>query len=387
MKRIDSLDILKGTIIVLMSLDHFRDYFHLEAFYFNPTDSEKTNAATFFLRWITHYCAPIFAFLAGVSAYIVGNKYDKKYLTKFLLSRGLWLVFVEIIIINFGWRFDIAYSYIVLGVIWMLGICMILMSVLIWMSNKRVLIFSLLVIFAHNLLDLYDISGNFLWAMLHKQEFFKLSEASTLVVGYPLVPWIGVMSLGYFFGDYYGREYNSKKRIKILKTFGLCFVGAFFIVRLANSFGNFIPWTSYGIFYKTVFSFMNPHKYPPSLSYLLMTLGPMFLFLAILELRKKTFLSRAFMVFGRVPFFFYITHIYFIHLFAMLATEIYGFGWESMILKTPIWMLPSKFEGFGFSTLWMLILWLCFVVFMYPICKKFGDYKKNNKQKKWLSYL
>lgn len=387
MKRIDSLDILKGAIIVLMSLDHFRDYFHLEAFYFNPTDPENTNAATFFIRWITHYCAPIFAFLAGVSAYIVGKKYDKKYLSKFLLSRGLWLVFVEIIIINFGWRFDIAYSYIVLGVIWMLGICMILMSLLIWMSNKKVLIFSLLVIFAHNLLDLFDISGNFLWALLHQQEFFKLSETFTLVVGYPLVPWIGVMSLGYFFGDYYKREYNPKKRIKILKTLGLCFVVGFFIVRLVNSFGNFIPWTNYGVFYKTVFSFMNPHKYPPSLSYLLMTLGPMFLFLAHLELRKKTFLFRSLMVFGRVPFFFYILHIYLIHLFAMLATEIYGFGWESMILKTPIWMLPSKFEGFGFSTLWMLILWLCFVAFMYPICKIFGDYKKNNKQKKWLSYL
>jgi len=203
MKRIDSLDILKGIIIVLMSLDHFRDYFHSEAFFFNPTDPENTNAITFFIRWVTHYCAPIFAFLAGVSAYIVGNKYNKKYLSKFLLTRGLWLVFVEIVIINFGWRFDITFSYIVLGVIWMLGICMILMSLLIWMSNKKVLIFSLLVIFGHNLLDLFDISGSFLWAMLHQQEFFKLSETSTLVVGYPLVPWIGVMSLGYFFGYYY----------------------------------------------------------------------------------------------------------------------------------------------------------------------------------------
>ena len=387
MKRIDSLDILKGAIIVLMSLDHFRDYFHLEAFYYAPTDPEYTNAATFFIRWITHYCAPVFAFLAGVSAYIVEKKYDKKYLSKFLWSRGLWLVFVEIIIMNFGWRFDIAYNYIVLQVIWMLGICMILMSLLIWLSNKRVLIFSLIVIFAHNLLDLFDISGNFLWALLHQQEFFKLGETSTLVVAYPLVPWIGVMSFGYFFGGYYNKEYDPIKRVKILKTLGLCLVGGFFIVRFINSFGNFMPWTNYGDFSKTLFSFMNPHKYPPSLSYLLMTLGPMFLFLALLELRKKSFLSRALMVFGRVPFFFYILHVYFIHLLAMLATEIYGFGWESMILKTPIWMLPSKLEGFGFSTLWMLILWVCFVIFMYPICKKFGDYKKNNKQKKWLSYL
>ena len=128
MKRIDSLDILKGAIIVLMSLDHFRDYFHYEAFFYSPTDPEKTNSITFFLRWITHYCAPVFAFLAGISADIIGKKYDKAYLSKFLFSRGLWLVFVEIAILNFGWRFDVEFNYIVFQVIWMLGICMILMS-------------------------------------------------------------------------------------------------------------------------------------------------------------------------------------------------------------------------------------------------------------------
>ena len=132
---------------------------------------------------------------------------------------------------------------------------------------------------------------------------------------------------------------------------------------------------------------MDPQKYPPSLAYLLMTLGPVFILLALLETSKKTLLSRILMVFGRVPFFFYILHIYFIHLFAMLVAEISGFGWRSMILKDPIWMLPSKLEGFGFSTFVMLLLWVCFVIFMYPICKKFGDYKINNKQKKWLSYL
>jgi uncharacterized membrane protein len=387
MKRVDSLDILKGAIIVIMSLDHFRDYFHQEAFLFSPTDPEKTNSITFFLRWITHYCAPVFAFLAGVSADIIGKKYDKKYLSKFLFTRGLWLVFVEIVIINFGWRFDIAFSYIVFQVIWMLGICMMILSLLVRMRKRSILLFSLIVIFGHNLMDLFDISGNLFWAILHQQEFFNISETNTLVIGYPIIPWIGVMSLGYFFGYYFRTSFEVKKRVKILQTLGLCFVGGFFLIRLVNSFGNSKPWEKYELFSQTVFSFMDPQKYPPSLSYLLMTLGPMFLVLAILEMRKKTAFSKIMIVFGRVPFFFYIVHIYFIHLFAMLAAEIYGFGWRSMILKEPIWRLPSKFEGYGFSTFVMLVLWLCFVAFMYPICKKFGDYKFKNKQKKWLSYL
>ena len=362
MKRINSLDILKGLIIVLMSLDHFRDYFHYEAFFFNPTDPELTNNTTFFIRWITHYCAPVFAFLAGVSAYIVGNKYDKKYLSKFLLSRGIWLVFVEIAIMNFGWKFDIEFDFIVLGVIWMLGICMILLSGLIWLSLKQILIFSLFIIFGHNLLDVFDISENFIWAVIHKLEFFNYSETKTLAVVYPIVPWIGVMSLGYFFGQFFQKDFSQDLRIKILKRVGIISIIVFFIVRFLNSYGNSKTWINYDLFPQTIYSFMDPQKYPPSLSYLLI-------------------------VFGRVPFFFYILHVYFIHFFAMITAEFTGFGWESMILKQPIMILPSTLEGFGFNTLIMLILWICFVAFMYPLCKKFGQYRINNKQKKWLSYL
>ena len=387
MKRINSLDILKGLIIVLMSLDHFRDYFHYEAFFFNPTDPEQTNSATFFIRWITHYCAPVFAFLAGISAYIVGNKYDKKYLSKFLLSRGIWLVFVEIFIMNFGWKFDIEFNFIVLQVIWMLGICMILLSALIWLSLKQILIFSLFVIFGHNLLDVFDISGNFIWAVIHKLEFFNYSETKTLAVVYPIMPWIGVMSLGYFFGQFFQKDFSQALRIKILKRFGIISIIGFFIIRFLNSYGNSKNWINYDLFFQTIYSFMDPQKYPPSLSYLLMTLGPMFLLLVVFELYKKTSLSNIFTVFGKVPFFFYILHVYFIHFFAMIAAEFTGFGWEIMILKQPIVMLPSNLEGYGFNTFIMLLLWIFFVAFMYPICKKFGKYKTNNKQKKWLSYL
>jgi uncharacterized membrane protein len=261
------------------------------------------------------------------------------------------------------------------------------MSGLVWMKKRNIFIFSLVVIFGHNLLDLFNISGNLFWAIFHQLEFFSIGDSTTLLIAYPIFPWIGLMSLGYFFGYYFRIDFSPEKRIKLLETLGFCFIGGFFLVRILNSYGNSKPWIHYETFSQSLFSFMDPQKYPPSLSYLLMTLGPVFIILALLETSKKTRLSKVLMVFGRVPFFFYIIHIYFIHLFAMLVAEISGFGWEIMILKDPIWMLPSKLEGFGFSTFVMLLLWVCFVIFMYPICKKFGDYKINNKQKKWLSYL
>ena len=160
-----------------------------------------------------------------------------------------------------------------------------------------------------------------------------------------------------------------------LKRVGIISIIAFFAVRFLNSYGNSKTWINYDLFSQTVYSFMDPQKYPPSLSYLLMTLGPMFLLLAVFELYKKTTFSNIFIVFGKVPFFFYILHVYFIHFFALIAVELTGFGWELMILKQPIWMLPSNLEGFGFNTLTMLLLWVCFVAFMYPMCKKFGEYK------------
>ena len=186
---------------------------------------------------------------------------------------------------------------------------MILMSGLVWMKKRNIFIFSLIVIFGHNLLDLFNISGNLFWAIFHQLEFFSVGDSTTLVIAYPIVPWIGLMSLGYFFGYYYRIDFNHEKRIRILQTIGFCFIVGFFLVRILNSYGNSKPWTNYENFSQTLFSFMDPQKYPPSLSYLLMTLGPVFILLGVLETRKKTLLSKFLMVFGRVPFFFYILHI------------------------------------------------------------------------------
>lgn len=386
MKRVISLDILKGLIIVIMSLDHFRVFFHSNAFLFNPTDPENTDTITFLMRWITHYCAPVFSFLAGTSAFIVGNKTNKKYLSNFLFTRGLWLIFVEVAIMNFGWRFDVQYTYVVLQVIWVLGICMVALSQIIRLTNKQILVFSLVVIFGHNLLDRFEISNHFLWAVFHQLEIFEFKNFSNIVVAYPFLPWIGVMSLGYFFGQYYVKGFDSKTRIKLLMNTGLYSIIGFFIVRVFNSYGNAKLWQYFDDHTSTLYAFFDPNKYPPSLSYVLMTLGPMFLLLGILEITKKNKLSEFFIVFGKVPFFFYILHVYFIHALALAYAELTGFGFESMLLKAPIWM-TSHLKGFGLSTPILLICWVVFVLLMYPLCKVFGNYKLKNKHKKWLSYL
>jgi uncharacterized membrane protein len=218
--RIASLDLLKGLVMVIMALDHTRDYFHHGSFLFDPADPEKTNLALFITRWITHYCAPAFSFLAGVSAFLAGRKKSKNELSAFLLKRGIWLVVIEFTVVNFGWRFDIYFESIGLLVIWSLGISMILLAALVHMELKYILLFSLLMIFGHNLLDYVDVAGSHLWSILHEREGFQILNGLTIRVVYPIIPWIGVMSLGYYFGQYYDRNIEPAKRQKLFLTVG-----------------------------------------------------------------------------------------------------------------------------------------------------------------------
>ncbi|MBL7707515.1 MAG: DUF1624 domain-containing protein, partial [Chitinophagaceae bacterium] len=193
-KRITSIDLLRGIVMIIMALDHVRDYFHTGAFLFNPLDLEKTNAALFFTRWITHFCAPVFMFLAGTSAFLVGQKKSKKELSYFLLKRGIWLVLLELTVINFGWNFDITFTNIYFIVIWALGLSMILLAGLIHLPFKLILVIAVLLVAGHNLLDNFHLPGNSLqafgWALLHDQNFFSWQEKNFLV-GYPILPWIG----------------------------------------------------------------------------------------------------------------------------------------------------------------------------------------------------
>ena len=383
--RIESLDLLKGLVIVIMAIDHVRDYFHYSSYFFDPTDPALTTVPIFVTRFITHFCAPVFSFLAGLSAFIVGRKKTPAELSRFLLKRGLWLVFVELIIVNFAWYFNIEFKAVGFLVIWVLGISMIFLAGLIHLPAKAILVFSCVLIFGHNLLDTIHFEGSILWTFLHGRGIFFTTPEHTFRVGYPIIPWVAVMSLGYCFGSYYDRTYDPSKRKKLFNTIGITAIILFAILRGINGYGNLLPWKDYGSFVKTAFSFFNLTKYPPSLDYLLVTLGGAFLFLANTE-KLKGELANFFCVFGRVPFFFYIIHLYFIHLLALIAAELTGFGWKKMILPAPPFRV-EELKGFGFNLAVVYFVWLFIIIMLYPLCKKFDTYKQNNKDKWWLSYF
>jgi uncharacterized membrane protein len=384
-KRIESIDLLKGLVMVIMALDHTRDYFHASAYIFDPADPTQTSLPIFFTRWITHFCAPAFSFLAGLSAFMVGRRKSIAELSGFLLKRGLWLIFIELTVVNFAWYFDIHFHTFGLLVIWSLGISMIVLAALVHLPQKFILLFSCMMIFGHDLLDNIHFPGNLLWEIIHELSFFKLPGNVQLLVGYPVVPWMAVMALGYYFGSFYDKSFDSIKRKKLFNIIGLSAIILFIILRWTNLYGDPLNWKHYDTITKELISFLNPNKYPPSLLYLLMTLGATFLFLANSENLKGRIVN-FFSTFGRVPFFYYILHLYLIHIVAMVFAEFSGFGWQKLVLPSWITFVPDM-KGYGFSLWVVYLVWIAIIVLLYPLCKKFDRYKLNHKEKWWLSYL
>ena len=383
--RIESIDLLKGLVMVIMALDHTRDYFHSSAFLFDPTDPTQTSLILFFTRWITHFCAPAFSLLAGISAFMVGRRKTTDQLSGFLFKRGLWLILIDLTIVNFAWYFDIQFRSLNLFVISSLGISMIVLAGLIYLPRKFILLFSLILIFGHDLLDHIHFPGNILWSVLHEFSPFKISDSLQINIGYPLIPWIAVMSLGYYFGSLYDTSYDPLKRKKLFNSIGIAAILAFIIVRWINIYGDPLGWKQYDTVTKSLISFLNPNKYPPSLLYLLMTLGVVFLILANSE-KLSGRVVRFFSVFGRVPFFYYVIHLYVIHLTALVFAQLSGFGWQKLIL--PGWISEQPgLKGYGFDLWVVYLVWIALIASLYPLCKRFDNYKTNHKEKWWLSYL
>lgn len=371
--------------MVIMALDHIRDYFHAPAFLFDPTDPTKSDLPIFFTRWITHFCAPTFSFLAGMSACMVARRKTKAELSGYLVKRGIWLVFAEVTIVGFAWFFDLKFRTFGLLVMWALGISMIVLAALVHLPRKYILVFSVLLIGLHNLLDTVHVPGNVLWAFLHERILFNLTPDVKLLEAYPLVPWVAVMALGYYFGGYYDKAVEAGTRKKTFNIIGFSALAAFFVLRVTNLYGDPTPFVQYGSVSKDIISFFNPNKYPPSLLYLLMTLGAAFLFLANTEnLRGRV--VNFFCTFGRVPFFYYILHLYAIHIAAMIFAQLSGFGWRKFILDTWIGFEPNM-AGYGFRLWVVYLVWIGIIWLLYPLCKRFDQYKQANKQKWWLSYL
>jgi uncharacterized membrane protein len=383
--RIESIDLLKGLVMVIMALDHVRDFFHYSAFIFDPSDPAQSTLPIFFTRFITHFCAPAFSFLAGSSAYMAGKRKTKKELSIFLVKRGLWLIFIEMTIVNFAWYFDIYFRSPEFLVIWCLGISMIVLAGLIHFPLKAILIFSCLLIFGHNLLDTIHFDGNFFWVILHEQSVFKISNSYKFYVDYPMLPWVGVMALGYYFGSFYNKTFDPAERKNVFNIISISAIALFVALKWTNMYGEPNPFKHFGTAAKDLMSFLQLTKYPPSLLFLLVTLGGVFLFLANTE-KLRGSIVKFFCVFGRVPFFYYILHLYLIHLFALVLAQLTGFGWESMILTDWMTEVPAL-QGYGFNLFIVYLIWIGVVLLLYPLCRKFDVYKQTHKEKWWLSYL
>lgn len=384
--RIQSVDFLKGLVIVLMALDHVRAYFHKDFFYFDPTDIDQTNFWIFFTRFITHFCAPVFVLLAGTSAFFVEQKIGKNAVSKWLLKRGLWLIFVEVVIISFGWRFQFNFDSIIFQVIWLLGVSMIFLALFIHFPKKLMIPLCLLVIFGHNAFDGFtgEQWGPW-WVLLHEFNVIQLTDSITIVNAYPLIPWIFVMPLGYYLGILYKPGYNAVKRHRILIFTGISAIVLFFVLRFEDAYGDLVKRIFYDDFTKTALSFFNVTKYPPSLLFLLITLGPSLIVLSLAE-RFKGKLFEVTVLFGKVPMFFYIIHIYWIHLLAVLAVYLSGFDPKLMIIDDWIGFV-TELQGYGFSLGVVYLIWVFVVASLYPVCIWYWNYKKNNRKYWWLSYL
>jgi uncharacterized membrane protein len=388
--RITSIDLLRGIVIIIMALDHVRDYFHAGVFLYDPADISKTNAPVFFTRWITHFCAPVFVLLAGTSAYLTGERKTKKELSSFLLKRGLWLMLLELTVIAFAWNFNFAFPFVRLQVIWVLGLCMVLLAGIIYLPPKLILAMGLMILFGHNLLDNIHATGvgftDFLWAELHERKRFSIG-GHTFSTGYPVLPWLGIMLLGYSLGKLYHNTVAAAARKKYLLIFGAAAILLFVLLRGINYYGDSATWAPQKSVLLTICSFLNVTKYPPSLLYALMTLGPALIVLALIEKPLNRF-GEIVITYGRVPMFFYLLHIFVIHGLATIAVVLSGRPFADMVItgnlngKDTPWLV-----GYGFPLWFVYLVWLFVVIAFYPLCKWYDNYKTSHREKWWLSYL
>jgi uncharacterized membrane protein len=381
-KRVISIDILRGIVMVIMALDHTRDYF--TDFFHNPTDLQHASTAMFLTRWITHFCAPVFVFLAGTSAFLSLSKgKSKKEAAVFLLTRGIWLIILELTIVRLGWQFNFDYSQVFVQVIWAIGWSMIFLAGLIFLPMPAILSVGLVMILGHNTLDSIRASSfgehAMWWNIIHEFGFLQFDGWGAMVI-YPLVPWIGVMATGYCFGSLFRQE--KKTRNRNLLAIGFSAIGLFIVLRFTNTYGDPNPWSVQPAWWRTVLSFINCEKYPPSLLYLLMTIGPAITLMPLLE-KAGNAIGRIFTVFGRVPMFYYIMHIYLLHSMAIIVAALKGIPYRYFTDNDTLF---APKPGWGFSLGAVYAYWLLAVVLLYFPCRWFMRVKTSNK-KWWLSYV
>lgn len=364
--------------MVIMALDHTRDYF--SNYTHNPLDLDHAGAAMFLTRWLTHFCAPVFVFLSGTSAYLSGQRSGTKgHLSKQLLLRGLWLVVLELTVVRFGWTFNFDYSDLWLQVIWMIGVAMICLALMVHLPLWLLTGISLVMVAGHNLLDGLSTAqmGNW-WMVLHEEGGFEFAGIQLYVL-YPLIPWIGVMGAGYAFGHLLQKRPAACRNKCLLLGAGM--IVAFLILRGLDVYGEPSPRQIYSHWWQTALSFVNCTKYPPSLLFLLMTLGPAILALPLLDNRTGS-LSKIFIVFGRVPLFFYILHIYLIHTTALMVGVAMGFPWQLFTVNDFMYNIT----GWGFGLPGVYAFWLLMLLLSYLPCRWMMGLKARSKGW-WKAYI
>ncbi|MCW5910365.1 MAG: DUF1624 domain-containing protein [Cyclobacteriaceae bacterium] len=355
---------------------------------YDPTALDKTTPALFFTRWITHFCAPGFVFLAGTSAWLTGSAKTKKELSRFLLTRGLWLIFLEIAVLRAFFFFNFYYDVTFLTVLWVIGWCMIFLAGMIYLPLKWNLVTGLLIVFLHDALALIPVEPTRFfyapWIMLVKTGVLPVTPSVVFITSYPVIPWLGIMLLGYCAGRLY-TDYDAATRMRWLTRSGAAAIILFIILRFINFYGDPAPWQAQPDLLFTFLSFINTTKYPVSLLFSLMTLGPILFLLARLEQIKPGKLS-FFMIYGQVPLFYFLLHFLLIHVAALTA----------FIVKTgtPLSEIDFHFSksfggiapGTGYSLGWTYAAWICIVLALYPVCKWYGQYKQSHAYR-WLRYL
>ena len=380
--RIESIDVVRGVIMIIMALDHVRDFFGNSGF--NPTDPATTTIPLFFTRWITHFCAPVFFLLTGTGAYLSLAKKSKRELSRFLFTRGLWLIFLELTVNRcLGWQFNFDYHLTLLIVLWALGWAMIVLSVLVYLPTWVVTAFGVVMIATHNLLDSVE-SSNPLWSILHSPNIIMNHPGRIIFVTYALIPWVGVTAAGYGLGQIY--RWPSERRKAFLLPLGIGLSAAFVVLRGINVYGDPLPWSGQRSAAFTVLSFLNTTKYPPSLLYLLMTLGPALLFWWAVDAGTPRWLRPALTI-GKVPMFYYLLHIPFIHLLAV-AVCYARFGQVHWMFESPgLGDFPmTKPPGWGYSLPIIYLIWILVVLTLYPLCRWFAGLKQRRSDN-WLSYF
>ena len=402
MKRLPSIDIARGLVMIIMALDHTRDFLHVDALAQSPTNLATTTPVLFFTRWITHLCAPSFVFLSGASAAMsmssAADPIHGKGLPaarRFLLRRGIILVLIEFTIVNFALSFDLHFRLLIFEVIATIGMGFIFLSFLSRLSIKILLVLTLLLFFGHDLLTpsaqmaaditppgAMTMTARFIRALFLSPNAFPLAPHLLFVIAYPVLPWLGIMLTGFAAGRWFQRPAEQRK--KLFLRLGLASLGLFLLLRFINIYGDPDHWSLQKNTVFTVLSFLNVSKYPPSLLFRLVTLGVLFLILSATEARDNK-ATRILLVYGRTPLLYFIIHLYLIHLILLLIAFLQGFS------PTDLNFAPFQFgrpaTGFGLPLAGVYAVWLGVVIALYPLCRWYGRYKAAHPEKGWLRYF